>query len=193
MARPRSETANRAAVDATVAVLLDAGVEGVTFEEVASRSGVARSTLYRHFGTREALIAAAARRCVVIHPTPDTGSLDDDLRFLFACFSEAEADAQVSDLLPLLIDAARRDHAIEQIVGSIMAERRRPIMTVLRLAQLRGEIAPALDLDDAMAIVIGPFNFRRLVEGVDVTPEFGETVLSVVVAGLRATAAAPAR
>lgn len=115
----------------------------------------------------------------------------DDLRFLFECFSQAEADAQVSDLLPLLIDAARRDAAIEDIVGSILAERRRPIMTVLRLAQLRGEISASLDLDDAMAIVIGPFNFRRLVEGVDVTTEFAETVLSVVVAGLRATAEAP--
>ena len=191
MARPRSEQAHRAAIDATAALLLDAGVEGVSFEEVAKRSGVAKTTLYRHFESREGLIAAAAQRCVVVHPTPDTGSLADDLRFLYDCFAKAEEDEQVSDLLPLLIDAARRDQAIESIVGSILAERRRPILTVLRLAQLRGEISNDLDLDDALAIIIGPFNFRRLVEGRDVTPEFAETVLVATIAGLRATASVP--
>ena len=39
MARPRSEHAHRAAIDATLRLLLDAGVEGVTLEEVAARSG----------------------------------------------------------------------------------------------------------------------------------------------------------
>ena len=52
-------------------------------DEVAARSGVAKSTLYRHFGSKEALIARAARGCITEHPTPDTGNLEDDLFFLF--------------------------------------------------------------------------------------------------------------
>src|SRR4051794_30547765 len=64
VARPRSEEAHRAAISATVEVLLESGVEGVTLEEVAARSGVAKSTLYRHFGSKEALVAVAARGCV---------------------------------------------------------------------------------------------------------------------------------
>ncbi len=191
MARPRSEQARTAALDVTVELLLASGVEGVTLEEVAARSGVAKSTLYRHFGNRDGLISTAAGRCVVEHPTPDTGTLAGDLRFLFARFGEAEADHRVSDLLPLLIDAARRDPAIEGIVASIIAERRRPILTVLQLAQLRGEIAADLDLDTALAVVIGPFSFRRMVERREVTPEFVETVLVAAIAGLRATAGEP--
>jgi AcrR family transcriptional regulator len=192
MARPRSEQARTAALDATVEILLASGVEGVTLEEVAARSGVAKSTLYRHFGSREALISTAAGRCVVEHPTPDTGTLAGDLRFLFARFGEDEADRRVSDLLPLLIDAARRDPAIEVIVASIITERRRPILTVLQLAQLRGEIAADLDLDTALAIVIGPFSFRRMVERREVRPEFVESVLVAAIAGLRATVGVPA-
>jgi AcrR family transcriptional regulator len=191
VARPRSEQANRAALDATVELLLESGVEGLTLEEVAARSGVAKSTLYRHFGGREALISQAAQRCVVEHPTPDTGGLEGDLRFLFERFNQMESEQRVNDLLPLLIDAGRRDPAMATIVDAIVAERRRPILTVLRLAQLRGEIDPDLDLDDALAILVGPFTFRRVVERREVGPDFVERVLAAAIAGLRATAPTP--
>lgn len=191
MGRPRSEQAHQAALDATVELLLASGVEGVTLDEVAARSGVAKSTLYRHFGTREGLITtAASARCIVEYPTPDSGSLANDLRFLFDRFLEAEAEHHVSDLLPLLIDAAKRAPEINTIVEAIFTERRRPILTVLQLAQLRGEIGADLDLETALAIVTGPFTFRRLVEGKEVTPAFAETVLVAAIAGLRATAGA---
>lgn len=191
VARPRSEEAHRAALDTTVALLLEAGVEGVTLEEVASRSGVAKSTLYRHFGSREGLIAKAARCCVIEHPTPDTGSLADDLRYLFGRFTDTPEETRLTQLLPLLIDAAKRDPDISAIVEAVFAERKRPLRTVLQLAQLRGEIGRDLDLDIALAMVVGPFTYRRLVEQREATPEFIETVLTGAIAALRATASVP--
>jgi AcrR family transcriptional regulator len=188
VARPRSEEAHRAALEATVELLLEAGVEGVTIEEVASRSGVAKSTLYRHFESREGLIAKAARGCVIEHPTPDTGSLADDLSFLFGRFTHTEEEEQLAELLPLLIDAAKRDPEIDAIVASVLAERKRPLRTVLQLAQLRGEIGRDLDLDTALAMVVGPFTYRRMVEKREVTPEFIDTVLTGSIAALTATA-----
>jgi AcrR family transcriptional regulator len=191
VARPRSEEAHRAALEATIELLLEAGVEGVTLEEVASRSGVAKSTLYRHFTSREGLIAKAARRCVIEHPTPDTGSLADDLRYLFGRFSHTPEEQRLTQLLPLLIDAAKRDPDISAIVESVFAERKRPLRTVLQLAQLRGEISRDLDLDTAMAMVVGPFTYRRLVEQREATPEFIEAVLDGAIAALKSTATAP--
>jgi len=191
VARPRSEEAHRAALEATVEVLLEAGVEGTTLEEVAARSGVAKSTLYRHFGSREALIAKAARGCVTEHPTPDTGSLAEDLRYLFGRFTHVEEEQTLTQLLPLLIDAGKRDPDIAAIVESVFAERKRPLRTVLQLAQLRGEISRDLDLDTALAMVVGPFTYRRLVEQREATPEFIEAVLNGAIAALRATADTP--
>jgi AcrR family transcriptional regulator len=191
VARPRSEEAHRAALEATVELLLEAGVEGVTLEEVAARSGVAKSTLYRHFESREGLIAKAARGCVIEHPTPDTGSLADDLSYLFGRFTQTEDEKKLAELLPLLIDAAKRDPEIDAIVDSVLAERKRPLRTVLQLAQLRGEISRDLDLDTALAMVVGPFTYRRMVEQREVTPEFIDTVLSGAIAALTATATTP--
>ena len=188
MARPRSEEAHRAALDTTVELLLEGGVEGVTFDEVAARSGVAKSTLYRHFGTRDDLIAKAAQGCVVEHPTPDTSSLATDLEFLFDHIGKVEEQQKVTDLLSVLIESARWDPAMEKLRDQALTERRRPIRTVLQLAQLRGEIGPHLDLDAAVAMVVGPFTYRRTVERREVTADFAEMVLHGAVAALKATA-----
>jgi len=192
VARPRSEQAHQAALDTTVELLLEAGVEGVTLEEVAHRSGVAKTTLYRHFTSRHGLIAQAARCCVLEHPTPDTGNLADDLRILFARFGEGAGEQRINDLLPLLIDAGTRDAEMRDLVASMLLERKRPIRTVLQLAQLRGEVGPDVDLDTALAMVIGPFTYRKTVERREVTPAFAEAVLVGAIAALRATAVAPA-
>lgn len=192
MARPRSAEANRAAIEATVEVLLESGTEGVTLEEVAARSGVAKSTLYRHFGSKEGLIATAARGCVTEHPTPDTGNLADDLAFLFQRYEDTDDAQRFGELLPTLIDAGNRDPQIQAIVDAVLEERRRPMRTVLQLAQLRGEIGRDLDLDTAMAMIIGPLSYRRLVERREVTPEFKATVVRGAVVALRATAEADA-
>lgn len=173
-------------------VLLESGVDGVTLEEVASRSGVAKSTLYRHFGSKEALVAQASRRCVIEHPTPDTGNLADDLSFLFGRYQDSEEALRFPDLLPMLIDAANRDPKLREVVDEVLDQRRRPLRTVLQLAQLRGEIGTDLDLDAAIAMIVGPLTYRRLVERRDVSPEFKQATIELAVAALRATAAAPA-
>lgn len=156
-------------------------------EDVSERSGVARSTLYRHFGTREALVTSAARRCLVEHPTPDTGSLGDDLRILSGHFRQDEVEQRTLELVVLLICAIRNDPTLAAPVAEILEERRRPLRTVLRLAQLRGELDADLDLDAALALIIGPFMHRRLVDDAEIDDRFTETILKACVSGLRAT------
>ncbi len=188
MGRPRSEQAHRAAIEATVEVLLESGVDGVTLDEVAARSGVAKSTLYRHFGSKEAMIAVAARGCVTEHPTPDTGNLEDDLLFLFGRYEEADQVKQFPQLFPMLIDAGTRDPKMQEVADEVLEERRRPIYTVLKLAQMRGEVSPDLDLDAAVATIVGPLTYRRIVERKEVTHEFKRQTLHCAVAALRSTA-----
>lgn len=192
MARPRSEAANRAAITATTDLLVEAGIEGVTMEEVSARSGVAKSTLYRHFGSREELVAAAARACQPEYLTPDTGSLASDLRMLFDAHRTSSQEQCLNELMPILLDGARRDPSYEALVDDLLENKRRPIRTVLRLAQHRGEVAPDLDLDRAIAVVVGPFTYRRMVQREVIDDDFAELVLQSAIAALRATVEAPA-
>lgn len=188
MARPRSEAARQAALDATVAVILEQGIDGVTFEEVAERSGVAKSTLYRHFGSKPRMVVESVFSCLVEQATPDTGDLAEDLRLLFDKAHATDQMSRFPDLQRALLAAGDRDPELREVAAAMGEERRRPIRTVLQLAQLRGEISRDVDLDVAVALLLGPLVLRRMVDRQDPTPAFRAEALALAVAALRATA-----
>lgn len=192
VARPRSEEARQAALSATVDLMLEHGVDAVTFDDVAARSGVAKTTLYRHFGTKASLVVEAAGSCFVPATTPDTGDLLQDLTELFAQHRQGDGHRQLTELFPQLIAAGDRDPELRDLLRRQHDERRRPTRTVLQLAQLRGEISRDLDLEVATSMIIGPFTIRKMVEREEITEEWLARVLPEVVGVLRATAALPA-
>ncbi|WP_436793887.1 TetR/AcrR family transcriptional regulator [Actinospongicola halichondriae] len=187
MARPRSEDARRRVVEAAVEALLALGVEGVTIEDLAARSGVAKSTIYRHFGNLDCVVTEAFRSRIVEYPTPDTGSLEADVQELFARY-DLDDHRQLNELMPLLLEAARRDPALCEVRDRILGERQRPLRTIVKLAQARGEIDPDLDLDIAMAMLTGPLTYRKMVQDLEVDDAFLRVVLPGAVAALRSTA-----
>ncbi|MDP1820793.1 MAG: TetR/AcrR family transcriptional regulator [Acidimicrobiales bacterium] len=191
MGRPRSEEARLGALAATLELAVHKGIEAVTFEDVAATSGVAKTTLYRHFGTKQAMLMAAVSGCFVEHVTPDTGDLNEDLRLLFHRFKSADDERGHPELIPMLLAAGDRDPELRALVAAMLEERRRPVRTVLKLAQLRGEIGRDVDLEAALAMVIGPFIMRRSIDRTEVTEAFRDAVLANVVRGLRATADQP--
>jgi AcrR family transcriptional regulator len=188
MGRPRSEEARQAALTATVDLLLEHGIEAVAFEDVAARSGVAKSTLYRHFGSKHGMIAAAVRSTLVEAPTPDTGDLAADLTAIFVHAEQIDAEHRTGEVMAALLAASERDDELRRNLLAMREERRRPVRTVLQLAQLRGEISRDLDLEFAIALLIGPFVQRRLIDRVEVTREFRTAVIDHVVVALRALA-----
>src|ERR1700761_1847970 len=60
-------------------LLGESGVGGFSVDEVARRSGVAKTTIYRHWPTREALVIDACSRISDEQEVPDTGTLEGDL------------------------------------------------------------------------------------------------------------------
>ena len=57
--RPRSRTADQAILRAALKVFIESGVESASMEQIADDAGVARTTLYRRWSSKEALIAKA--------------------------------------------------------------------------------------------------------------------------------------
>ena len=57
--RPRSQAADQAILQAAFRVFVERGVDGASIEQIADYAGVARTTLYRRWSSKEALIAKA--------------------------------------------------------------------------------------------------------------------------------------
>jgi AcrR family transcriptional regulator len=187
MARPRSEEARRKALAAATELILERGVSHLTIEEVASRSGVAKTTIYRHWPERGALVLDTVRACFGAVPTPDTGSLRGDLDTYFNGMIMVDLSGPIGSLMPSLIEAAAHDGEIELLVDKVSQERQRPILDIVERAQARGELPADLDPRVVIGTIVGPIVFRKLIWRQPLDAAYLQGCLDVAVAGLKAT------
>jgi AcrR family transcriptional regulator len=66
-------------IDAAVELLAEHGFAGTTVEAIAARSGAAKTTIYRHWPDKRAVLLAAIEAIVPSATAPDSGSLRGDL------------------------------------------------------------------------------------------------------------------
>ena len=59
MGTMRSERARDEVLQATADLVAEVGLERTTIDEIAARSGVAKTTIYRHWPTKQALLMAS--------------------------------------------------------------------------------------------------------------------------------------
>lgn len=182
----RSENARRKVLHAGVELLHDAGVPAFTVEAVAKRSGVAKTTIYRHWPGGSELLIDTLRSFIEPLPTPNTGCLRDDLRTLYSLIVPTSAD-EITDagrMMFGLLHAAADDPDLRSALEDLFRERTGPIRTLLQLAQGRGELPADLDLDLAVDLVEGPFLFRFLIRREPFTQSDFDALLDRVIAGL---------
>lgn len=77
--RRRDPGAQDAILAATRELLLEVGYQGLTIESVARKAGVGKSTIYRWWSTKGALVLEATADHLEIGSVPDTGDTREDL------------------------------------------------------------------------------------------------------------------
>lgn len=163
--RPRSETARRAILAATLELAGELGPRGLQMEAIARRAGVSKETLYRWWHSRaEVLLEALAERGEQTIPLPDTGSLGTDLReFLRA--TAVSADPATRQLLRALAAEAASDPAFAELARvTFLARRRAALAELLHRAIARQELTEA-GADVWVDLIYGSL-WYRLVFGV---------------------------
>jgi AcrR family transcriptional regulator len=167
-ARPGSERANErvrrskeTVLKTTFELLMEAGLGGVSVDEVCKRSGVAKTTIYRHWPSRTALLLDACSRMGTKFDIPDTGKLQTDLAELASSIAALLRSRSFSSVLPSIIDAAERDDEVAEMFKRIHAEHMAPFFLVVERAKQRGELARNCPASEIVAAVVGPLFYRR--------------------------------
>ncbi len=184
MARPLSSEAREKALNAAIEVLSLEGIDGFTVDAVAKRSGVAKTTIYRHFSSGNELLVRALDCTVQPFPTPNTGSLRTDIEEFIESILPIIDDHATRRTMLSVMAAAADDPQLARIHDELMDQRKKPIKTMLELAQARGEIRADLDLDLALDFVEGPFFFRKTVRGHSLTMDEVREFAALITAGL---------
>lgn len=158
---PRVERSRVRVLDAAQELLAECGVGGFSVDEVSRRSGVAKTTIYRHWPSRETLVLDAASRISAAETVPDAGSLDAELRQFLGRLAELLQTARWSSLVPSLVDVAERDGEFAKVHGAIQRGHADPLRQILVRAVQRGELPPTADQGFLVSALIGPLYYRR--------------------------------
>jgi Bacterial regulatory proteins, tetR family len=108
---------------ATVELLTETGLGGLSVDEVARRSGVAKTTIYRHWPTRSDLVIDACSRITTELDVPDTGSFEGNITSLLTSIAKLLRTARWSSILPSIIAAAEHSCPLVRVVAPQKASR----------------------------------------------------------------------
>jgi AcrR family transcriptional regulator len=172
-------------LEATVDVLAHHGYSAFSFEEVAARAGVSRTTIYRRWPTKQDLVRAALLRFAEECPmTADTGSLRGDLLPEITAILDPERAARHAGLLRALM-ADFDDPELVALSRLVRDRIRQPAVAAVERAIARGELPAGTDPD----VVIEPAAFavvmRQAIFGDFVERDYGERLLDVIIAGAK--------
>ena len=152
----------RAAVLAqTYELLSQSGIGGVSIDEVARRSGVAKTTICRHWPSRAALLIEACSTIGTAPETPDTGSLAGDLAELAEGLAEQLRTARWAALLPSIVDSAEREPELAELHADLHAQLMAPFVAVVERTRAGGALTPGRETADVVAAIAGPLFYRR--------------------------------
>jgi AcrR family transcriptional regulator len=178
----------------TYELLSEEGLGGVTVDAVARRSGVAKTTIYRHWPSREALLLDACAQMGPHFDIPDAGSFPKDLRALAHRVVEQLLSGSYAAILLSLMDAAERNPDLAALLAAAQTKLVEAVRAVLARARVRGELRRLPEASDVAALILGPLLYRRLFSHEPLSEGFFKLIVdnAIRTAGA-ATDAAPAR
>jgi AcrR family transcriptional regulator len=181
LGRPRSERARTAVLLAVIALLDEVGYPHLTVEAVAARAGVGRTTVYRWWPTKAALVIEALAATT---PRAEIGISADsraDLRAVIARMARTECGPRMAETLPALAAEGRRDPDTAERLADLLGPRRAADAAVLLAAAARGDIPHDADVPLLLDVALGTLLWRRL-RGEEPTDAFLDALADLLVA-----------
>ncbi len=166
--RPRDPGADKAILRAALELFVEHGIEGASFEQIARRAGVARTTVYRRWSGREDLLAQAME---VAREAPE--------RSLTAT-ARVPPKRMVDELINALSEmVTRRDYlrTVAKLVGSVpdspklmsvywrtyLIPRRAMVAEIIGRARERGAIPKEADSETLQDMIGGAIMYHLLI------------------------------
>jgi len=189
--RPRSAAADSAILDAALALFIERGFDNISIDDICERAGVARTTLYRRWSSKAALIAEA------IASERGTPELDGDAQAgspepLFDSLARALTAPGMRKIMARLIGASV-DHPelIAAYWRTYMEPRRLAVLGLLQAAQAKGQLPPDADVSIVLDVISGAIAHQVLVRPGERTADEIKSHLMAVLGELGIDPASP--
>jgi AcrR family transcriptional regulator len=193
--RPRSAAADAAILEATRAALVELGWSKLTLGDVATRAGVAKTTLYRRWAGKNELVVDAVAVLFDELELPDRGSLAADIEGVVLQFAALLNRPETATALMAVVAESTRDEPLrERIRTSIVDRQKRLVVEGRARATARGELPPESDPEVAARtadlifdVVAGAVVHRTLVSAEPADEEWVRAFTQMLLLGLTGT------
>lgn len=188
--RPGGRTARvrRRILEAAAELIARDGIGGLRYDRVAELAEANKTTVYRNWPDRNALVAdALAAFGADAAPLHDSGDLHADLVDFLEALAAATANPQGRALLNV-VTSAREDPELRAVVDEVFDRRLATLRDRLQTAVERGEL-PAVDLSLLGAMLAGPVQLFVSRGSRTFSRADAHRVSAIVLAGVRTTAA----
>jgi AcrR family transcriptional regulator len=185
--RPRSPQAHRAILDATRELLAEEGFAELRLEHVAARARVGKATIYRHWGSKEALVQELLAELAAPHIAVAEGeSTRDELLTAVANPMRALTDTPFGPVIRALLSQIAVNPTLgDPFRATVVRARREEVARVIARGIARGDLRPDADPDVATELLVGPVYFRLMFGG-ELSADFAERVVDSVIRGYAA-------
>ena len=158
----RVERTRAAVLAAARRLLLEEGWDAVTHLRAAAASGVSRATLYRHWPSSTDLLHDVLQREAEMSHRQPVGRLRDDLVAELDALRRQLGLPALAGVLAVLMERSLHDPELARVKRSVVAEVSRVLRQSLHDGIEAGELPGTLDVDLAIARLLGPLLYRRL-------------------------------
>lgn len=173
-------------VAAATDLMVESGPRGVTVDAVAERSGVAKSTLYRHWSSVHELLLDVMRANV---PPAAPVDLDGGFEAAFSAWVRQGvatlAAPEWARILPALLELRQHSPDMAELLEADFEDKLVTLTSILDLGVAEGRLPDGLDPRLVLQTVIGPLVLAALSGGDDLAA-LAEFVVERFLASYRA-------
>ncbi len=164
--RPRSTQVDGAVRSAVITLLDQVGYNQLRVDDVAELAAVSKTTIYRRWPTKAALVVDVVRSLKTARvPIPTTGDFDADLRSLVYDLYDCLSTTSLGRALPGLIAEKVADPELAAEIEGLWSARKKLVGAVIRRGIESGQARPDLDVAATVDLLAAPAYYRLLLTG----------------------------
>lgn len=166
MVRPRSQEAHERVLRAALELFGERGIDATSMDAIAQSSGVSKATIYNHWANKEALLIDVMLMVNGLDRDPedvDTGDVCKDLTTVLTRRPPDQFDGARERMMPAMIAySAVHSEFGEAWRHRVMEPSRVALKKILRRGIKRSLLPATLNMDVAMALLLGPLLYGHI-------------------------------
>jgi AcrR family transcriptional regulator len=158
MGRTRSASAHRKVLDSAIQLVSTRGVDATSMDAIAAHSGVSKATVYKHWAGKDLLLLEMMAEIHGLHsrPTFDTGDTKADMIAVLAHRPQENAELRDRIMPHFMAYSAGNQTFGLAWRNMVMEPPRKELTRLIQSGIQRGELSPAINLDLALSMLLGP-------------------------------------